>query len=150
MKLSVKNILLKKIELSNFKHERKREYVERIYGEKGSVKVYKNSYDHNYIEVVKNVTIESNRITTNYLFGKNQRIIEDIEKYEKYLNLLGVSEKKELKWELNYYANVEKELSIGKVYGSNKIFVLCNYEDNEFSLPKLHKSIEATIMEENI
>ena len=69
---------------------------------------------------------------------------------EKYLNLLGVSEKKELKWELNYYANVEKELSIGKVYGSNKIFVLCNYEDNEFSLPKLYKSIEATIMEENI
>lgn len=151
--LEDKNVLeelLKKIESSNFKHERKREYVERIYGEKGSVKVYKNSYDHNYIEVVKNVTIESNRITTNYLFGKNQRIIEDIEKYEKYLNLLGVSEKKELKWELNYYANVEKELSIGKVYGSNKIFVLCNYEDNEFSLPKLYKSIEATIMEENI
>lgn len=142
--------LLQNINSDKFKHERKREYTERIYGEKALVKVYKNSYDHNYIEVVKNIIMNYNCIKTEYIFGKTQRIIENIDKYEKYLELLGVSKKKELKWELNYYTKFDKELSIGKVHGSNKIFVLCNYEENEYLLPKLYKSIEATIMEEDI
>ncbi len=142
--------LLQNIISDKFKHERKREYTERIYGEKALVKVYKNSYDHNYIEVVKNIIMNDNCIKTEYIFGKNQRIIENIDKYEKYLELLGVSKKKELKWELNYYTKFDKELSIGKVHGSNKIFVLCNYEENEYLLPKLYKSIETTIMEEDI
>lgn len=142
--------LLQNITSDKFKHERKREYTERIYGEKALVKVYKNSYDHNYIEVVKSIIMNNNCIKTEYIFGKNQRIIENIDKYEKYLGLLGVSKKKELKWELNYYTKFDKELSIGKVHGSNKIFVLCNYEENEYLLPKLYKSIEATIMEEDI
>lgn len=140
---------LKKIGESKFKHERKRQYIEKIYGENASVKVYKNSYDHNYIEVVKKIELNDNCLETQYLFGKSQRIIEDIDKYEKYLELLGVSKKKELKWELDYYVNQEKELSIGKLQGSRKLFVLCNYKENEFSLSKLYKSFEATAMEEN-
>ena len=62
---------IENIKIAKFKHERKREYSEKIYGEKASVKVYKNSYDHNYIEVVKNIDIKDNCMTTEYIFGKN-------------------------------------------------------------------------------
>lgn len=136
------------LEKAGFSYNQKRAFKERIYGEEGCVKAYRNSYEHNYIEVVKNTEIIDNCLKTQFIFGKDKRIIEDIDKYEKYLELLGVKKKKEVEWSLDYYINKEKEVSIGKTAINKMYFVVFNYINDKFSLSKMDKSIEKTIMEE--
>jgi molybdenum cofactor biosynthesis enzyme MoaA len=115
------------LKLKTMRLKRTRTFEERFYSkssEKGIIKVYKNTYDHNYHEVVKKVSISGNKVISSFVFGREKRIITDLEKYEEYLGIIGNPLKIIGNWKIDYYDLDGIEISVGKVEGNNNTYIV--------------------------
>jgi hypothetical protein len=119
-----------------------------LFGPKGEIKIYKNDYESNYIEVVKECSFDKNLKKTTYIFDNEKRVINNKEKYIKYINLFGVKEKIENHWQIEYFKYGKNEVSLGIVDESNKAYITSKEKMVYNKLEPINKRIEEILFRE--
>lgn len=119
-----------------------------MFGPKGEIKIYKNDYESNYIEVVKECSFDKNLKKTTYIFDNEKRVINNKEKYIKYINLFGVKEKIENHWQIEYFKYGKNEVSLGIVDESNKAYITSKEKMVYNKLEPINKRIEEILFRE--
>jgi hypothetical protein len=88
------------------------------------LKLYKNTYEKNYYEVIKQVKIKDGNMVKTQFISDHKNEILDYGKYIKKMDLLGVKPQNKVSWEIHTYRKNDLYISISKNSTTNDCIVL--------------------------
>lgn len=125
----------------NFKLDRQRAFTDYIYENLDNLsnkkyekilKLTKNNYENHYREVVQKRDFNNLSYKCSIQFVTEGKIVENKEEYDRYLNHLGFKNTLLLNWNIKFFKNKDKNLSIGINENTGYIYIVSSQIlDNE-------------------